>query len=86
MWIIYEIIYGQVLIVKKIKVIVELGKFLSLLGFPGGSDGKEIFLQGRRSGSDHWDMKIPWRREWLSTPVFLPGEFYGLRGLVGCSP
>ena len=21
-------------------------------------------------------MKIPWRREWLLTPVFLPGEFY----------
>ena len=24
-----------------------------------------------------WVGKIPWRREWLSTPVFLPGEFYG---------
>ena len=23
-------------------------------------------------------MKIPWRREWLSTPVFWPGEFQGL--------
>ena len=21
----------------------------------------------------------PWRREWLSTPVFLPGEFHGQR-------
>ena len=20
---------------------------------------------------------IPWRREWLPTPVFLPGEFHG---------
>ena len=29
---------------------------------------------------------IPWRREWLSTPVFLPGEFHGRRSLVGCSP
>ena len=25
--------------------------------------------------------KIPWRREWLPTPVFLPGEFYGQRNL-----
>ena len=30
--------------------------------------------------------KIPWRREWQSTPVFLPGEFHGQRSLAGCSP
>jgi len=30
--------------------------------------------------------KIPWRRDWLSTPVFLPGEFHGQRSLVGYSP
>ena len=30
--------------------------------------------------------KIPWRREWQSTPVFLPGEFHGPRSLVGHSP
>ena len=29
---------------------------------------------------------IPWTREWLPTPVFLPGEFYGQRSLVGYSP
>ena len=27
--------------------------------------------------------KIPWRREWLPTPVFLPGEFHGQRSLGG---
>ena len=30
--------------------------------------------------------KIPWRREWLLTPVFLPGELLGQRSLVGYSP
>ena len=30
--------------------------------------------------------KIPWRREWLSTPVFLPGESLGQRNLGGYSP
>ena len=30
--------------------------------------------------------KIPWRKEWLPTPVFLPGEFHGQRNLVGYSP
>ena len=28
----------------------------------------------------------PWRREWLPTPVFLPGEFRGQRSLEGYSP
>ena len=27
--------------------------------------------------------KIPWRREWLPTLVFLPGEFHGQRSPVG---
>ena len=26
---------------------------------------------------DPWFRKIPWRREWQRTPVFLPGEFRG---------
>ena len=30
--------------------------------------------------------KIPWRREWLPTPVFLPGESHGQRSPVGYSP
>jgi len=30
--------------------------------------------------------KIPWRRAWQPTPVFLPGEFYGQRSLVGYGP
>ena len=28
----------------------------------------------------------PWKREWLPTPVFLTGEFYGQRSLAGYSP
>ena len=30
-----------------------------------------------------WSQKILWRREWLLTPVFLPGEFHGQRSLAG---
>ena len=30
--------------------------------------------------------KIPWRREWLPTRVFLPGEFHGKRSLVDDGP
>ena len=35
---------------------------------------------------DSWVGKIPWRREWLPTPVFLLGEFHGQRSLAGYSP
>ena len=35
---------------------------------------------------DPWVGKIPWRREWLPTPVSMPGEFQGQRSLEGYSP
>ena len=35
---------------------------------------------------DPWVGKIPWRREWLPSPVLLPGESHGQGGLEGCSP
>ena len=51
----------------------------------GGLDG--IFLQCRRTGFDLWVRKMPWRREWLPTPVgFLPGESHGQKSLVECGP
>ena len=31
---------------------------------------------------DPWVRKIPWRREWLPTPVFWPGEFHELYGVA----
>ena len=30
--------------------------------------------------------KIPWRREWQPTPLFLPGESHGPRTQAGYSP
>ena len=43
-------------------------------------------VQCARSRFDPWVGKIPWRREWLPTPVSLPGESYGQRSLAGYSP
>ena len=54
--------------------------------FPGGSDGKESACHGRRPRFDPWVRKMPWRREWLPTPIFLPRKFRGQGGLVGYSP
>ena len=39
----------------------------------------------RRHGFDPWVRKIPWRRVWQPTSVFLPGESYRQRSLVGYS-
>ena len=50
------------------------------------STGKESVYNAGRPGFDPWVGKIPWRREWLCTPVFLPGEFHGQRNLAGYSP
>ena len=40
----------------------------------------------KRLGLDPWLGKIPGRRAWRPTPVFLPGESHGQRSLAGCSP
>ena len=35
---------------------------------------------------DLWVGKVPWRRAWQPTPVFLPGASHGQRSLVGYRP
>ena len=45
-----------------------------------------LCLQCRRPRFNPWVRKIPWRRPWQPTTVFLPGEFDGQKNLVGCSP
>ena len=53
---------------------------------PQVAHGKESACQCRRCRFHPWVGKIPWRRKWQPTPVFLPGKFHGLRSLVGYSP
>ena len=45
-------------------------------GFPDSSVGKQSTCNV--PGFDPWVGKMPWRREWLPTPVFWPGEVHGL--------
>ena len=57
--------------------------------FPGGTSGKEPTCQCRRCrrhGFDPWVGKVPWRRKWQPSSVFLPGKYYGQKSLVGYSP
>ena len=46
----------------------------------------QLSHQCRRRGLNPWVGKVPWRRERLPPPVFLPGEPHGQRSLVGYSP
>ena len=55
-------------------------------GFPGGSEVKASARNEGDPGFNPWVRKIPWRRKWQPTPVFLPGESHGRRSLVGYSP
>ena len=49
-------------------------------GFIPRSHLKVQFVSKSTTGS------FLWRREWLPTPVFLPGKLDGQRNLVGYSP
>ena len=47
---------------------------------------ERICLPCRRLMFDLWVRKIPWRRTWQPTPVFLPGKLHRQRSLAGYSP
>ena len=57
--------------------------FVISLELPWWLSGKESACKCRRPRFDPWAGKIPWRRDWLPTPVFLPGETHGQRSLAG---
>ena len=66
---------------------METGKSMKVAWtFPDGASGKEPTYQCRRHKRQRfspWVGKIPWRRAWQPTPVFLPGESHGQRSLAG---
>jgi len=70
-------------------VYLKRKKSTRLAGLPRWCSGKESPCYCRRSkrhGFDSWVTKIPWRRQWKPTPVFLPGKSQGQRSLEGYSP
>ena len=60
--------------------------FFPFSGLPWWLRWQRICLQNGRPGFHPWVGKIPWRREQLPTPAFLPGEFHGQKCLVSYSP
>ena len=68
------------------KTTTSLFLFKSGFGLLRCFSGKESTCQCRRCRFDPWIRKIPWRRKWQPTPVFLLEEFHGQRGLMCYSP
>ena len=56
------------------------------LGFTSSSVGKNPPANAGGASLTPGSGRLPWRRKWQLTPVFLSGEFHGQRSLVGCSP
>ena len=56
------------------------------MGFPGGSVVKNLPVNTGDMGSIPGSGKIPWRKKWQPTPVFLPVKSHGQRSLVSYSP
>ena len=54
-------------------------------GLPLWLSGTRICLQMQET-QEMQVWKIPWKRKWQPTPVFLPGESHRQRSPVGCSP
>ena len=72
-----------------VSVSLSVYRYTAPWGFPGGANGKELAHQCKRQkrhGFDPWVRKIPWRRSWQPTPVFLPGESHGQGSLTSYSP
>ena len=55
-------------------------------GLPWRLSWSRIHLQGRGPRFNPWVGKIPWRRAWQPTQVFLPGKPNGQRSLADSSP
>ena len=55
-------------------------------GLPRRLSGKEPIYECQRRRFDTCVAKIPWRRKWQATPVFLSGGPYGQRSPVSYSP
>ena len=52
---------------------------------PKWCSGKESTCQCRKHSFDPWIRKIPWRRKWQPTVVFLPGKSHGQEDLADYS-
>ena len=63
----------------------QIIEFSLFSGSPAGASGKEsacLCRKPKRCGFSPWFGKIPWRRAWQLTLIFLPGESHGVQGVA----
>ena len=60
----------------------KMRQLLTLLGVGWENE----CIRQKRCRFDSWIGKMPWKRAWQPTPVFLPGESHGQRSLANYSP
>ena len=68
-----------------IKLSIPKAFFTCFLGDASGKGSTCQCRRCKRCGFNPWVRKIPWRRKWYPTPVFLPEKFHGQRTLGGYS-
>ena len=61
-------------------------RYTLIMSFPGSSAAKESACSAGDRDAGLIPGKIPWRRAWQPTPVFLPGESYKQWSQAGNSP
>ena len=66
--------------------LVCMGQVISQAGLPWWLSSKASTYQCRRYWFDPLARRIPWRKKWQPTPVFLPGKSHRQRSLEGYSP
>ena len=65
----------------ELTLLSDLVLWIHLRGLPQWLSDKESAYQGGDVELDPWFGKIPWRRKWQPTLVFLPGKLHGQRSL-----
>ena len=60
---------------------LRASQLVLVVNYPPANAGNQ-----KRLRFNSWARKIPWRRKWQPTPVFLPAESHGQRNLAGYSP
>ena len=76
----YELCWNQKPILKKLNLQADDLRLVTVwrrTGLPRWLSGKGSTCQCRRCRFSPWVRKIPRRKEWWSTPGFLPGESHG---------
>ena len=74
------------MMLQRVRQDLETEQQLVILGLPWWLGGKELTCQCRRQKFYLWVRKIPWRRKWKPSPVFLPGKPHGQKSLAGYCP